>query len=91
MSSFYQMNLKNSKFKECSLIKVDYSEVNMMGLVFEKCDFNYAVFQRTNIEKADFRTSKNYSIDPESNNIKNAKFSLNGVGGLLNKYNIKIE
>ncbi|MGB5462457.1 MAG: pentapeptide repeat-containing protein, partial [Aureibaculum sp.] len=33
----------------------------------------------------------NYSIDPEKNPIKKAKFSQDGIGGLLDKYDIVIE
>jgi hypothetical protein len=43
------------------------------------------------LERTDFRTSYNYSIDPEINRISKAKFSINGVVGLLGKYNIEIE
>jgi fluoroquinolone resistance protein len=43
------------------------------------------------LEKADFRTAYNYSIDPEKNRIKKAKFSIFGVTGLLDKYDIEIE
>ena len=32
-----------------------------------------------------------YYIDPEMNNIRRAKFSIGGVAGLLNKYDIIIE
>ena len=39
----------------------------------------------------DFKTSYNYSIDPEVNSIKKAKFSLEGISGLLYKYDIVIE
>ena len=45
------------------------------------CDFTRATFENTNIEKADFRTSFNYSMDPEINRIKKAKFSLPNVIG----------
>jgi hypothetical protein len=43
------------------------------------------------LEKADFRTSYNYSINPEVNRIKKAKFSTAGIAGLLCKYDIEIE
>ena len=32
-----------------------------------------------------------HSIDPETNRIKKAKFSISGVLGLLHKYDIEIE
>jgi hypothetical protein len=43
------------------------------------------------LEKADFRSAFNFSIDPEMNRMKKAKFSRTGVFGLLHKYNIEIE
>jgi hypothetical protein len=32
-----------------------------------------------------------YCIDPESNKIKKARFSMYGLAGLLSKYNIVID
>jgi len=49
-----------------------------------------AMFESTNLEKADFRSSFHYSINPEINKIKKAKFSLPAVIGLLDKYQIEI-
>jgi len=43
------------------------------------------------LEKVNFLTSYNYSIDPENNRLKKAKFSMNGLAGLLGKYDIEIE
>ena len=37
------------------------------------------------------RTAYNYAIQPDSNRIKKARFSLQGVRGLLEKYDIVIE
>jgi fluoroquinolone resistance protein len=42
-------------------------------------------------EKTDFRTAINYSIDPENNRIKKAKFNFSEIFGLLDKYDIEIE
>jgi hypothetical protein len=39
----------------------------------------------------DFSTAYNYTIDPEFNPMKKAKFSTQGIPGLLQKYDIKIE
>jgi fluoroquinolone resistance protein len=60
-------------------------------LVFDNCDLSKASFDNTILEKADFRTAFNYSINPESNKIKKAKFSVSGIAGLLDKYDIHIE
>jgi hypothetical protein len=50
-----------------------------------------ATFENTILEKADLRTSYNYLIDPEINRIKKAKFSKEGIVGLLHRYDIEIE
>ncbi|MEI6884575.1 MAG: hypothetical protein WCO02_08810 [Bacteroidota bacterium] len=39
----------------------------------------------------DFRSSFNYSIDPGMNRMKKAKFSLAGLVGLLDQYDIEVE
>jgi uncharacterized protein YjbI with pentapeptide repeats len=70
--------------------ELDLTECDLTGSVFDNCDLKGAVFENTIIEKADFRTSFNYSIDPQTNRIKKAKFSLSGIAGLLHKYDIEI-
>jgi fluoroquinolone resistance protein len=50
-----------------------------------------AIFENTILEKADFRTAYNYTIDPVQNRIKKAKFSVTGIAGLLSRYDIAIE
>ena len=73
------------------LVGVDFTEADLYSVVFDNCDLQNAIFEHTKLEKADFSTSYNYSFDPEINNIKGAKFSLQGVVGLLEKYGIVIE
>ena len=63
----------------------------MTAALFDQCNFKDAKFENTILEKADFRTSYNYSIDPDVNRIRKAKFSLPAVVGLLNKYDIEID
>ena len=69
----------------------DFSEVNLTDSVFSECDLSGVVFYNTTLEKVDFRTAKNYAIDPELNKLKNAKFSGFNLEGLLHKYKLKIE
>jgi len=88
---FYQTQLKKTKFKSSKLQEVDFTESDLTSAVFDNCDLTGAVFESTIIEKADFLTSFNYSINPEINRIKKAKFSLSGIAGLLHKYDIIIE
>lgn len=90
-SSFYKTKVKKTVFKNSQLQETDFSEADLTSSVFDNCNLIQAVFDHTILEKADFRTSYNYSIDPEINRIKNAKFSIFGVSGLLDKYDIEIE
>lgn len=90
-SSFYKMNLKKAVFKDSQLQEVDLVEVDLTSELFQNCDLSGAVFERTLLEKADFRTSYNYTLDPEANRIRKAKFSSKEVLGLLDKFAIDIE
>lgn len=85
------MSLKNTNFKDCRLHEVDFGECNLSGSVFDNCDLMKATFEHTILEKADFWTAYNYSIDPDSNRVKEAKFSVTGIVGLLDKYEIEVE
>jgi fluoroquinolone resistance protein len=90
-SSFFKTNLKKTTFKASQLHEVDFADCDLSGSDFDHCDLAGALFENTNIEKSDFRSSFNYSINPEINRMKKAKFSLDGIRGLLDKYNIEIE
>jgi hypothetical protein len=50
-----------------------------------------AEFDKANAFKANFKTSYNYTIDPEKTKIKKATFSLEGCKGLLYKHNIIVD
>ncbi len=91
LSSFFKLKLRKTRFKSCNLQDVDFSETDLSGAVFDNCDFQRAIFINSNLEKVDFRSSINYSFDPEKNRIKKAKFSRAEVIGLLDKYDIEIE
>ena len=90
-SSFYQLNLKKMVFKDCDLQETDFAEGDLTAIVFDNCNLAQAVFDHTNLEKADLRSAYHYSINPEANKIKKAKFSVNGIAGLLDQYDIEIE
>jgi fluoroquinolone resistance protein len=90
LSTFFKLKLIKTKFINCNLQEVDFSETDLSGSLFENCDLQRAVFDGTNLEKVDFSSSFNFSIDPEKNRIKKARFSNQGLSGLLDKYNIEI-
>jgi uncharacterized protein YjbI with pentapeptide repeats len=70
---------------------VDFSGAGMKNSVLDNNDFYQAVFEQTDLENADFRQARNFNIDPEKNNIRNAKFSIEGALQLLKKYHLNID
>ena len=91
MSSFYKMNIKGTKFVNTSLQEVDFRQANCTSCLFAGCDMGGALFDKSNLDRADFRTAYNYAFDPVSNRVKKAKFSLPEVVGLLCRFDIDIE
>ena len=69
---------------------MDFSDADLSSAEIINCNLSGAIFFNTRLEKTDFSTSENFSIDPENNFITGAKFSSGNVHGLLDKYKIKI-
>lgn len=90
-SSFHGRTMKKTNFKACLLHEADFTEAVLTGSAFDGCDLGRAVFENTVLEKVDFRTAYNYSIDPEKNKLKKARFSNANLAGLLAKYDLDID
>ncbi len=90
LCSFYQCKMKKTVFRECSLQEADFTETVLTEAVFEGCNLRDAKFENTVLEKADLRTAMNFTVNPEINKIRKAKFSYPGVLALLDKYDIII-
>jgi uncharacterized protein YjbI with pentapeptide repeats len=65
-------------------------QTDLSKTLFDDCDLYQAEFEKAKLEQADFRTSRNYSINPEKTKLKGAYFSLPEAKGLLRKYDILI-
>lgn len=87
---FYKKKNKGAKFTDCSMLETDFTEADLTGAIFNNCNLNRAFFDRTVLKTADLSTSYNFIIDPNNTDIKKAKFSVQGLPGLLVKYGIKI-
>ena len=90
LAVFQKVKLKKTCFKNCNLEETDFTEADLSSGLFDNCNLERAIFYKTNLEKTDFSTSFNYSIDPGANKIKKARFSKMGLEGLLDKYQIEI-
>lgn len=90
-STFVEMELKRVRFLDCRMTAVDFSGAQMEGQQLDGCLLMDAIFDSTNLRGADFRLAKDYHIDPRKNVLSKAKFSRNGVLGLLSSFGIVIE
>ena len=90
-TSFHKCKLKGTDFISCILKGADFAECDLTNANFDNCDFEGAIFDRTILKGADLRTAYNYIINPEVNPIKKARFSAQGLSGLLVQYGIIIE
>lgn len=89
--SFYKRKVRKVTFRNCSLLEADFTEADLTGAHFTDCDLNGTVFYMSNLEGTDFRSALNYSFDPALNKVKKAKFSMEGLPGLLSKFDIEVE
>ncbi len=87
---FFKKKNKKAIFKDCSMIETDFTEADLTDVKFENCNLHRAFFERTILKNADLSTSYNFIIDPDNNDVKKAKFSAQGLPGLLAKYDIRI-
>jgi uncharacterized protein YjbI with pentapeptide repeats len=90
LSAFPKMSLKKMQFQQCNLREVDFTSAELPEASFDGCDLLGATFVDSNLEKADFRNAVNVALDPDQNRIKKAKFSRDGLAGLLQKYQIEV-
>lgn len=79
-ASFSGSRLKDGHFTNTVLVETDFDGVDLAGTIFHNCD----------LSKADFSKASQYNIDPQTNKIKGAKFSLPEAMGLLRGFEITI-
>jgi len=72
--------------KEAHFLKCD-----LTGAVFKSCNLELAKFGENTLNQVDFSTSYNLRIDPDTNKLKKARFSLYNLPGLLTKYDLIIK
>jgi uncharacterized protein YjbI with pentapeptide repeats len=89
-ASFANKKMSKTKFINTSLKDVNFAGTVLNNALFDNCNLENALFNKTNLKEANLETSYNYIIDPELNDIKKCRFSLNGLMGLLAKYDIVV-
>ena len=90
-SSFFWLNMENFKISNSSFIDSIFSNTNLINTVFDNCNLDKCQFLNCKLNKADFKTSYNYFINMNNNQIKDTKFSLPEAISLLKNFDIIIE
>jgi uncharacterized protein YjbI with pentapeptide repeats len=90
-ASFDKKKMNKSTFKNCKLHGANFSNADLSKATMADCDLVDAIFAGTNLSGMDFTTNRNFSIDPQQNLIRKARFAVHGLAGLLTKYEIIIE
>jgi uncharacterized protein YjbI with pentapeptide repeats len=72
----FDKNLCKSKFIDCSIRNTNFDNCDMRGSDFTGTKFEKTSFHKCNLEKCDFSKAKGYEIDPSTNKLKNAMFSI---------------
>jgi uncharacterized protein YjbI with pentapeptide repeats len=75
----------------CDLQEVDFTQADLTLCDFDGSNLQLALFEKTNLEKANFSTANYFQIDPSTNRVKKAKFSLVGLPGLLSQFDLVIK
>lgn len=90
-ASFVGRRMGGTRFAQCNLAEADFSDADLCDVVFADCELTKAVFHHTRLTGADFTTARGFSLDPESNTLRGARFGLAGLPGLVAKYGVVIE
>lgn len=88
--NFSNLNMKNTSFNESTLKESHFINTSLNGADFTDVDLSGTIFHNCDLCKADFSSSTRYDIDPQTNKIKKAKFSLPEAIGLLRCFDVTI-
>lgn len=88
--NFSDLNMKNTAFNGSKLLENYFTNTCLTGADFSDVDLSGTVFHNCDLSKADFSSATQYVIDPQTNKMKKAKFSLPEAVGLLFGFDITI-
>lgn len=83
------MDLYQSSFSNCILKEVCFEDTDLECSKFTNSDLTDSTFKNSILRKADLSTAKNYNINANLNDIKQAKFSFPEAISLI--YSLEIE
>lgn len=90
-ASFAGRHMPGTPFLRCIIDEADFADADLSGAIFQECSLAGTVFQNTQLKGADLRTATGFIIDPERNQLRQARFSLSGLLGVVAKYELLVE
>ena len=88
--NFSDLKMKRTSFLGSKVKECYFNDTFLMEADFRETDLEGSIFHHADLSKADFRDAKNYSINPQSNTLKKARFSIPEALSLLNFFDILI-
>ena len=90
-SVFDGLRCKKMKMTGCLLTDCDLTSCDFSGADFSETGFSRVAINACNFEKADFRSSHGYAIDPATNRLQSARFSLPEARSFLPFLGIRLD
>lgn len=87
-STFMGLDLARVRITDCIAQDVDFREADLSQADFAGTDLSGSLFLNTNLTEADLSCAMNYRIDPRTNTLKAARFSLPEAISLLQDLDI---
>jgi len=87
-SLFQRMALPKLEMTACTVREADFTGTNLAKANFTGTDLLGSRFAETDLTGADFTDAVNYTIDPRTNRVKKAIFSLPEALSLLGAFDI---
>lgn len=89
--NFTGLSLKRSAFIACELVDCSFQEAYLVEANFSKSTFKGTLFHNTDLSRANFVGAHGYNLDPRTNKLGKARFSIPDVLSLLNGFDIVIK
>jgi uncharacterized protein YjbI with pentapeptide repeats len=90
-SVFGGLSFRKGAILECRLVDCDLSDCDFREAEFSATTFEHVAISNCNFEKADFRSARGYAIDPLTNRVRKARFSLPEALSFLSFLGIQID
>lgn len=89
--NFSNLKMKGANFQGCRLKECYFTETHLSEANFQECSLEGSFFHQCDLTKADFRGAEHYRIDPQTNKIRKARFSLPEAVSLLHHFDIRLD